>query len=255
MYKAKRKKSAVKQQPRKLKKQAASADIAFFSRQKKINTVFSKIIEFGPLVLLGAGPLIFYGKAGEFENVPKMAVLQCGIILLALLSLWHQKKEYELVLEINPLDILLFLFYGFCWISLLQAQNPYLAVLPLLHYAAAIVFYFFICNTTTTIKCIDRYFFVITLSVMAVSMVGIAQYLFNLAWIPQIVPPASTLSNKNMAAHIISMSLPLCLGCLFIVRTLWQRLICLSSIFVTLLYSLYIKTRASWLAALVIFAV
>jgi tetratricopeptide (TPR) repeat protein/O-antigen ligase len=184
-----------------------------------------------------------------------MAFLQCGIILLALLRIWHSKKAGELVWEINPLDFLLFLFYAFCWNSLLQAPNPYLAVLPLLHYAAAIVFYFFICNTTTDIKCIDRYFFVITLSVMAVSMVGIAQYLFNLAWIPQIVPPASTLSNKNMAAHIISMSLPLCLGCLFISRTLWQRLMCLSSIFVTLLYSLYIKTRASWLAALVIFTV
>jgi len=255
MTKAKKKKPSAKQQPRKVKKQTAGADISFFSRLKDLNTIISKIIEFGPLVLLGLGPLIFYGKAGEFENVPKMAFLQCGIILLALLRIWHGKKESELVWEINPLDILVLLFYAFCWISLLQAPNPYLAALPLLHYAAAIVFYFFVRNTTPNLQCIDRYFFVVTLSVMAVSMVGIAQYLFNLTWVPQIVPPSSTLSNKNMAAHIISMSLPLCLGCLFISRTGWQRIICLLSIFLSLLYSLYIKTRASWLAALVVFAV
>ena len=252
MSKAKKKKPSAKQQQRTVKTPAAGAG---FSGLKNSNNIIDNIIALGPLVLIGCGPLVFYGQSGEFENVPKMAFLQCGIILLALLRIWHRKKASELVWEINPLDILLFLFYTFCWISLLQAPNPYLAVLPLLHYAAAIVFYFFICNTTTDIKCIDRYFFVITLSVMAVSVVGIAQYLFNLAWIPQIVPPSSTLSNKNMAAHIISMSLPLCLGCLFISRTAWQRIICLLSIFLTLLYSLYIKTRASWLATLVIFAV
>jgi tetratricopeptide (TPR) repeat protein len=255
MTKAKRKKPSAKQQPRKVKKQAAKAGTTLFSGPKDSRSIIDKIIEFGPLFLLGFGPLFFYGKAGEFENVPKMAFLQCGIILLALLRIWHRKKESEIVWEINPLDILFFLFYAFCWISLLQAPNPYLAVLPLLHYAAAIVFYFFICNTTTDIKRIDRYFFVVTLSVMAVSLVGIAQYLFNLTWVPQIVPPSSTFSNKNMAAHIISMSLPLCLGCLFMSRKGWQRIICLLSIFLTLLYSLYIKTRASWLAALVVLAV
>jgi tetratricopeptide (TPR) repeat protein/O-antigen ligase len=252
MSKAKKKKPSAKQQQRTVKTPAAGA---VFSGLKNSNNIIDNIIALGPLVLIGCGPLVFYGQSGEFENVPKMAFLQCGIILLALLRIWHRKKASELVWEINPLDILFFLFYAFCWISLFQAPNPYLAVLPLLHYAAAILFYFFICNTTTDIKCIDRYFFVITLSVMAVSVVGIAQYLFNLTWIPQIVPPSSTLSNKNMAAHIISMSLPLCLGCLFISRSVWQRIICLSSIFITLLYSLYIKTRASWLATLVVFAV
>ena len=255
MTKAKKKKPSAQQQRRKVKKQTAGAGFSPSSQQTGVSRIIAKIIEFGPLVLIGLGPLIFYGKAGEFENVPKMAVLQCGILLLALMGIWNRKNEKGFTWEINPLDVLLLLFYAFCWISLLQARNAYLATLPLLHYAAAIVFYFFIRNTTPALQRIDRYFFVVTLSVMAVSVVGIAQYLFNLTWVPQIVPPSSTLSNKNMAAHIISMSLPLCLGCLLFSRFTWQRIICLLSVFLTLLYSLYIKTRASWLATLVILAV
>ena len=117
MTKAKRKKPSAKQQPRKVKKQAAKAGTTLFPGPKDSRSIVDKIIEFGPLFLLGFGPLFFYGKAGEFENVPKMAFLQCGIILLALLRIWHRKKESELVWEINPLDILVFLFYAFCWIS------------------------------------------------------------------------------------------------------------------------------------------
>ncbi len=236
-------------------KKYPAAGAAAVAPPKRARSLIADIIAFGPLVLLGCGPLIFYGQSGEFENVPKMAFLQWGIVALAVLGIWHHKKDREWTWELIPLDVLLFVFYAFCWISLLHAKNPYLATLPLLHYAAAIVFYFFIRYTATDIACINRYFYVITLSVVAVSLIGIAQYLFNLTWVPQIVPPASTLSNKNMAAHIISMSLPLGIGCLLISRTAVPRIVFLAGLFVIVLYSLYIKTRASWVAGIVILIV
>ena len=254
MTKQKKKKLSPKQRRLAVRKHPA-AGVSGVSRPRGVSHIIAKIIEFGPLLLIGCGPLIFYGKSGEFENVPKMAFLQWGIIVLAVLGIWHDKKEKGFTWELIPMDVLLLVFYAFCWISLLQAQNPYLATLPLLHYAAAIVFYFFIRHTVADIGHIDRYFYVITLSVAAVSLIGIAQYLFNLTWVPQIVPPSSTLSNKNMAAHIISMSLPLGIGCLIISRRTWQRIVFLLCVFITLLYSLYIKTRASWVAAIIILAI
>ena len=211
------------------------------------------LLVLGPLFLLGVSPLIFYGQAGEFENVPKMAILQWGIILLSLVRIWHFKQGAGFTWKISALDIPILLFYALCWISLIKAPNISLASLPLLHYAASILFYFFLLNTLPDGESIDRYFFTLTLSIMAVSAVGICQYLFNFAGVPQIVPPASTLSNKNMATHIISMSLPLCVGCLVLAGRLWKSIISGASIFLTLLYLLYTKTRAGWLAALVVF--
>ena len=81
MTKAKKKKPAVKTH-------SASAPAVVPDRVswfKKINPADALLV-FGPLVLLGVSPLVFYGQAGEFENVPKMAFLQCGIIVLSLVT-------------------------------------------------------------------------------------------------------------------------------------------------------------------------
>jgi len=248
MTKAKKRKPAV----RKHRGSAPAAGPNRVSWFKKINLADALLV-FGPLVLLGVSPLVFYGQAGEFENVPKMAFLQCGIIVLSLARVWRFKPGAGFTWKITALDIPILLFYAFCWISLINAPNISLASLHLLQYGAAILFYFFLLNTLAGAESSDRYFFSGTLSIMAVSVIGICQYLFNFAWVPQIVPPASTLSNKNMSAHIISMSLPLCVGGLVLSGRRWKSLISAASIFLTLLYLVYTKTRAGWLAALVVF--
>ena len=248
MTKAKKKKSAIK-----LSSDAVqSAGPVRDDWLKKI-PVIDTLLVYGALFLLGVSSLVFYGQAGEFENVPKMAFLQVGIIVLSLVRIWHFKKGEGFTWKLSAIDIPILLFYAFCWISLISAPNISLASLQLLHYAASILFYFFLLNTLADAESIDRYFLAVTLSIMAVSVIGICQYLFNFAWVPQIVPPASTFSNKNMSAHIISMSLPLCVGCMVLSRRAWQSILSAASIFLTLLYLLYTKTRAGWLAALVVF--
>ena len=65
---------------------------SYISTRPLAKILIGKIIEYGPLVLLSQlllliSPLVYYGAAGEFENVPKMAFLQWGIIILAFLRL------------------------------------------------------------------------------------------------------------------------------------------------------------------------
>ncbi len=210
------------------------------------------ILEFGFLILIGVAPLVFLCMGGEFDNNPKMAVLQWGIALLALAAIVCFKGSVPLTWKRTPLDIPVLLFYGFCWLSLLQAVNRYTATLSLLHWAACIIFYFYITNTLKRAYTIDRFFLISALSVFFVSVIGILQKLWNITWIPQLTPPASTFSNKNMAAHMLAIGFPFIVGSFFMYK---QRIIkFLSSVIlaVTLLFLYYTKTRSAWIAVLAV---
>ncbi len=251
--------------------------------------VIGGILDWGPLLLLGISPLVFHGSAGEFENVPKMAFLQFWIVIFALIRIWNRQKGQPVIWKITPLDIAVVLFYGFCWLSLLQAINVTQASLHLIHYGASIILFFFLLNTVKDAKNIERYLFMGTLSVMAVSVIGILQYFFDFSrgieisllpvrlplfsrtadfpyYIPflpkaisqlfQIVSPSSTFSNKNMVAHFISMTVPLSVGAFILSRAIWKKLVSAASIVLTLFYLIFLnRTRSGILAVMVIFII
>ena len=217
-----------------------------------------KVMELGPLFLLGVAPLVFFKMGGEFENTPKMAFLQWGIAVLAIIQVLRIKKTGSFNWKITPLDFLIILFYVFCLLSLLKAANRYQGVLSLLHWAAVIILYFFLVNTLKKEETIDHIFFVTALSVCLVSLIGIQQKLgidplsLGISEIPQLTVPASTFSNQNMGGQFVALAIPLIFGSIIISKRLWMKLGYTACLFITVLYLLYTQSRSAWLATLIV---
>jgi tetratricopeptide (TPR) repeat protein len=239
---------------RKTRQQDTTLSIPSSSQRKKLKDKINELgyIFLGALILLGISPLIFYGQAGEFENVPKMAVIQWVVLFLVLIKVWQTKNEQLFRWNRSPMDVPLLLFYAFCWISLLQADNPYLFALNLLHLGACVIFFFLLLTLIKKESQIDLIIFTGTSSVAIVSLIGILQYHLNVTWIPQLASPASTFSNRNMAAQFVSLSLPLCLGSFLLARRWSSLLLSTLALVLTMTYLIYTQTRAGWIAAFVV---
>jgi tetratricopeptide (TPR) repeat protein len=195
---------------------------------------------------------------GEFENTPKMAFLQWGIAVLAIIQVLRIKKTGSFNWKITPLDFPIILFYVFCLLSLLQAANPYQGVLSLLHWAAVIIFYFFLVNTLKKEETIGHIFFVTALSVCLVSLIGIQQKLgidpfsIGISEIPQLTVPASTFSNHNMGSQFVALAIPLTIGSIIISKQFWMKFVSAACFLISVLYLIYTGTRSAWLAALAV---
>jgi len=213
------------------------------------------------LYLFGITPLVFFRTGGEFENSPKMALLQWGTAVLALLSLFHGFRGKPLVWKRSPLDIPLLVFYLFCCLSLLQAANPWQGVFYLLHWGAALLMYFLLVHCLSEESQIDDLTVAICLSIIPVGIVGVAQWLVAHGWtgriavleqIPQMTIPAATFSNSNMVALVLAIALPLSINALLFAHREWVKVACAISIGCNLLLLLCTRTRGAWLAGIAV---
>jgi len=212
------------------------------------------VCSLGPLFLLGVSPFIFFTIPGEFDNYPKMLFLQSGIVFLALLHVFRHCKNGSFTWKRTPLDVPVLLFYVFCLLSLFQAANPYQAVFYLLNWGAGIIFYFLLVNTLRGEKTVDRFFYIAAGTLFLVSLIGILQHLFHIDWIPQVKPPASTFSNRNMASHFVALTFPLTMGCVVIAKRIRITCLGLASLLTAVVFLAYTQTRSAWLALIAVLA-
>ncbi|MCP4716133.1 MAG: hypothetical protein GY868_13535, partial [Deltaproteobacteria bacterium] len=208
--------------------------------------------QYGFLLLLGTAPFVFTNNVGHFENIPKIMYLVWGAVLLALLRLMRYPQPREPSLQFVPLDYAVVLFYGCCWLSLLQAVNPYQAAVPVIHWGAAVGLYFLLRSMPKSTKVVSYFFFVSGLSCGLVSILGICQYAFNVDWVPQVVPPASTFTNRNMASQFVALCFPLTMGAVLAAKKLWQKLLFVGVLLAETVYLLCTQTRSAWLAVVTV---
>ncbi len=220
--------------------------------------ILDRAVELGILFLLGVSPLVFLRIGGEFENNPKMGFLQWGIAVLAIIKALRIKKSGMFNWKTTPFDLPIIFFYGFCLLSLLQALNPWQATLSLLHWGAAIIFYFVLVNSIKREETVCNIFFVTAISVCLVSIIGILQKLqidtpfLHVADIPQLTPPSSTFSNKNMASQFVALAIPLTIGSVFVSRQVWMKVISAVSLILSIMYLICAETRSAWVACIVV---
>ncbi|MCX8044423.1 MAG: tetratricopeptide repeat protein [Desulfobacterota bacterium] len=209
------------------------------------------------LYLLAITPAVFFRTGGEFENSPKMAILQWGTAILALLSVMRGFKTTLLHWKRSPLDVPIAVFYLLCWVSLLQAANPWQGVYYLLHWGAAILFYLLLVHMFKDEREIDGLHVAVAMSMIPVGIVGILQWLVARSWIdrihlleqiPQMTVPAATFSNSNMVALVLAMALPLIVSALLFSHNRWIKAACWMSLLCTILLLLCTRTRGAWLA-------
>jgi len=228
-----------------LKKTASSA--AQLSGSGKF---LDSLIEYGPLLLLGITPLIAFRMAGEFDNNSKLAFLHWTIPLLALTRVLRVNKAKPFTWKRTPLDIPVLLFCLFCFLSLLQALNPYTAVLSLANWTCVTVFYFFLINTLKDEEAIEDFFFIAAISVALISVLGILQKFLNVDWVIQLSSPSSTFSNRNMAGQFVAITFPLTIGSIVLSKRHWMKYSAGVCLFISLVYLVFTTARSAQLAVL-----
>ena len=140
------------------------------------------------------------------------------------------------------------LFIVFSLLSLTYAHNVYEGLTLWIHWTCCAVFLFLTANETQEDEVAERLAKALFFSGFLTAVIGIIQHLFQFQGIIQVVPPAATFANKNMAAQHIVLTLPLAIGLFFTsrhpIRT-WASAIAAGLMIV---YLIYTRTRAAWVA-------
>ncbi len=202
------------------------------------------------LGIVFVAPLLFIKGIFDFANLPQMAFIQVGGVFLLFLWLFKSALRRQCSLSASPFIFPLCCFILWSLVSLFYTVNKYEGLLPLMHWTVSGLVFFVVLNNVKK-KDIPRLLTAIFLAGCCVALLGIIQHLVGFSWIPQVMAPAATFGNKNMAVHFIVLSLPL--GVTFLLLSRNRLLIWLLSVFSSLmvLYLLYTGARAGWLAVIV----
>ncbi len=194
-------------------------------------------------------PFVWIPGILDYANLAKSAYIQIGALFLScffFLGAWFRPPARLLR---SPVDAPLLLFLTWAGLSALWAQNPYESLITWIHWIACGLVYIVVANTLTDWEKTYRLLFGLFLAALGISLLGIAQHLANLSWIPQAAPPASTFANRNMAVQFILMTWPLGLGLFLTTTRKAVAIFAILSCAVILAYLAFTLTRAGWLAA------
>jgi len=225
------------------------------TRRRSWRSPWTDVIDLGPAFVLGAAPFVFLTTGGEFENQPKMLFLQWGIAALALVALMHPSGRAASRRRLDGLDVVVVAFCLASFASLVWAPTPLRAAVPFVHLGAGALLYFLLARAPRPARRLNSILVASALSAGLVSLVGLLQHGFDLQWIPQAQPPASTFSNRNMAAQFVAICSPLAAGIVAQPRRRWERPLGAVSLAVSGWYLYVTHTRAAWLAVVVVTAI
>ena len=184
----------------------------------------------------------------DFANLPQSIFIRIGSLSLIIVwlikeSLYRQSKLYLL-----PIHIPLILFLIWAAISMSWAANVFEGVVTWLMwigpFLAFLVFFHSMKNKQESMYILMAVY----VSGVAVALLGIGQFLFDVTWVPQVAKPSATFANKNMAAHYMVLTLPLGVGYFLSSKnriTNWFFAITTALLTVFLFYT---RARAGWLA-------
>ncbi|MBI9077313.1 MAG: tetratricopeptide repeat protein [Desulfatibacillum sp.] len=142
-------------------------------------------------------------------------------------------------------------------LSMAWAPNHYESLITWTPLAACLVFFVAAVNILDSKKRWVWLLKALFFSGFAVALLGVMQHLFEVDWVKQAVPPASTFANRNMAVHFIVLTLPL--GAAFFLR---ERKGLIGAIYLAcatlmLNYLFYTSNRTGWICLffqLIVFA-
>ncbi len=156
----------------------------------------------------------------DFVNLsPEILKTFFGIIFVIISVIWWTLKYLKtgkVTLSRDKLQIPIYGFLAWCFISLFWVFDKYMALLMLAQFTSYVLIFFLIINIFNTQKVVTSLLKTIILSMTLVSIIGLFQYYFpNIEIIQnlfmQTAKPGATFANKNMASHFMVMTLPLAL--------------------------------------------
>ena len=193
-------------------------------------------------------PFVFVEGLHDYVELPRGALIQLAALLLLLVWLMGAFSQKELKIMRTPFDLPLLGFVLWAGLSLLWAPNFYVGFEIWIQWSACLVFFFLTVNLIQSERAVRQLLGSVLLAGTLVAVLGIFQYLLDVKWVPQIVPPAATFANRNMAAPMMVMALPLAAAFFLQSRKRIHVLLTVIALGVLSLFLFYGSTRSAWLA-------
>lgn len=195
-------------------------------------------------------------KVGSLAVTPETFKTAWSVFLIPLMFLlWllHNGSNYKLIIVNSPFyyPILGFILWSF--ISLAWLIDGYLASVQLIQFISVALIFFIVLNTIRSKKEVKQLLFLLVITSMLVSILGLMQYYYpnntNIQnFIRQAIKPASTFGNKNMAIHFIVMTLPLILVFVLRAQKLPKIIFFTVAAVIVSWFLIHSSTRAGWLS-------
>lgn len=213
-----------------------------------VSLTLDGIFHWGLVAVAFFAPFMILRHIQEFADLPQSAFIQVGALFLFFVWLLKCVVSKRCLILMSPLNLPVLAFVLWSLASILYAHNKHEGFSAWRPWAASALMFFLVMNGSHEKKHLVQILAVIFISGSLCGLLGIAQHLFGFTWVPQVVPPAATFANKNVAVHFIVLTFPLALG--FITnskRRVWAWMAgaasCLMVVFI-----LYTRTRAAWVA-------
>ena len=209
---------------------------------------YERIFEWSFLVIVFFAPLVFGSGLYDYANLPKLVFIQIGTALSFFLWLLIKIKLKESKIVITPALYLIAALIVWSWLSLIWAHNRYESLLKAVQLLLCGVMFLLVLQITANEKAGYRLLLAVFLSGFVVAFIGYLQHLSILDWIPQTRAPSSTFGNKNMAVHVVVLTLPLGFFHAFRSSDIKKRLGFALALIVMIAYLYHTQTRAGWIA-------
>ncbi|MBT5093619.1 MAG: hypothetical protein HOM21_05230 [Halobacteriovoraceae bacterium] len=155
----------------------------------------------------------------------------------------------------RKLPLSLFLFYGWCSVTLLWAPSLYQGLTTLVPWFGSLGVMFLILFLFRTRRDLSQLSLMIFLSGFVVVIIGLLQKWFGFDLYMQASPPSSTLGDKFLAASYAALTLPFGLLLLKKEVKLWGQILFYSGLIFTSLYLHVIASTGVWLVIEFVFLV
>ena len=212
---------------------------------------YERIFEWFFLLVVFFAPLVFGSGLYDYANLPKLIFIQIGTALIFFLWLLIKIKLKESKIVIAPVLYLIAALIVWSWLSLTWAHNRYESFLKAIHLLLCGIMFLLVVQFVANEKAGKRLLLAVFLSGFMVALIGYLQHLSLLDLIPQTRAPSSTFGNKNMAVHVIVLTLPLGFMHALTSSDVKKRLAFTLALTVMIAYLYHTQTRAGWIALFV----
>ena len=198
----------------------------------------------GLVVLLLLAPLVFWRELYDSLSVPKRALIQVGALVLLGMAAW-QRKAWRWP---QPLGFFTVLFFLWALVSLTWATNPWLGWWTWWHWVACVMIGWVVWQLELTLERLRALLWAMAGSGAIVAVIGLAQAWFQFSWVPQAIAPGSTLANRNMAAQVMVLVIPIAAVLVYLARC--RREVIMATIALTLCVTFlgHTFTKGCWIA-------
>lgn len=195
---------------------------------------------------LGLVPLVFVPDIYEGALLPKLLILQLGLLYIAVRTLWRPGRQ---ILP-GPLLWAIVIWSAAMTISLLQSANPTESFAQLSHYLTFAIIPLLLAVTLSARDLLPLFRVLVWVS-LPIGVIGVVQYFgIGSLGIPSTAQPSATFFHRNAAAAYLAAVIPLSWYCYFEANDR-SRALYAGAMSLALAYFVFTRTRGAWVGVAV----